>query len=217
VDRKLEPIKQLVTLVQSTAALVPAILPNRLDGWAPPALTETSAAQTQIINIPTNSTTISAPPNSLSNDGPQTNSSDDRPREPPNYHMQPWIKTVAQCWQEFHEGISPSPGASRGPAIRKLDEDYGSKWRQGKAISRAHLRRRSLWKVIQEIADIYQLLPENVARKMDVWRKAQLPKSISLPALCGMLDDVQRGKAPPIWGSNHCILLEFNNGSENEY
>jgi len=126
----------------------------------------------------------------------------------PQYHLQPWIKTVEDCWQEYDEGICPGPLLPRGPAIRELDQQHGAKWRQHDSIRKSHARRKNIWEAVIQISKDYKKPPKDIAILIDKWRRAQ-KKPVGLQTLNQMLADVKKGKIPPIWESDHRVLLEF--------
>jgi hypothetical protein len=113
------------------------------------------------------------------------------------YHLNSGIKTITQLWEEYDKGIISQIGVARGPSIRDLDRQFGTKWRKQENSRKAYARRRYIWEAILVASDNLDLSPDIIAEKMERWRSNY---SHSLHKINGMLLEVIRGHAPPIWG-----------------
>jgi len=129
--------------------------------------------------------------------------------EVPEYHMQSWVQTVVQLWEEYDKGIAPTIGQPRGPSIRGLDDRYGSRWRRLESIRKPYWRRKFIWQEVMAASNNLGILPEQVAEKMDRWRSLGRKSSISLKKLNDMLSAVTKNQEPLLWGPNHIELLQY--------
>ena len=130
--------------------------------------------------------------------------------EVPQYHMQSWVQTVVQLWEEYDKGIASTIDQPRGPSIRVLDDRYGSQWRRSEAIRKPYWRRKFIWQEVIAASKDLGILPEQVAEKMDRWRSFGQKSSISLKKLNDMLLATAKNQVPSLWGPNHTELLQYN-------
>lgn len=153
------------------------------------------------------SQTGEAAPNSM----PISNSMETDPV--PRYRLQKWITTVSKLWEEYDRGVLPqSPTAAtngmRGPSIRELNRNYDTKWRRDTEYRNAYARRKCIWEAVNDAAEKLGLHPEDVARRIDLWRVSKATP-IGLLKLNDILRAVEKKEMPPIWGQDFSGLLEF--------
>ena len=127
--------------------------------------------------------------------------------EVPQYHMQSWVQTVVQLWEEYDKGIASTVDQPRGPSIRMLDNRYGSQWRRLEGIRKPYWRRKFIWQEVIIASKDLGILPEEVAERMDRWRLLGQKSSISLKKLNDMLSAVTKNQGPSLWGVGHTELL----------
>ena len=129
--------------------------------------------------------------------------------EVPQYHMQSWIQTVVQLWEEYDKGIASAINQPQGPSIRELDEKYGSRWRRLESIRKPYWRRKFIWQEVIAASKDLGIVPEQVAERMDRWRLLKQKSSISLKKLNDMLSAIAKNQSPSLWGPDHTELLQY--------
>jgi len=60
------------------------------------------------------------------------------------YRLASHVNTVVELWKEYKTGISHRAGASAGPSIEQLNEQFGAKWRTRDDCGKAYSRRRHI-------------------------------------------------------------------------
>jgi len=128
------------------------------------------------------------------------------PLQVPRYHMQTWVHTVVQLWEEYDRGVVPSIGEPRGLSIRALDEQYDSRWRREDATKKFYGRRKFIWQEVIAASEDLRIPPGQVAERMDRWRLVDQKPSISLRKLNDMLSTIAKARAAPLWGPHHANL-----------
>jgi len=81
--------------------------------------------------------------------------------------MQSWGQTVVQLWEEYDKRIASAINQPRGHSIRELDEKYGSRWRRLEAIRKPYWRRKFIWQEVIAVSKDLEIVPEQVAERMD--------------------------------------------------
>jgi hypothetical protein len=66
-----------------------------------------------------------------------------RERGPPVYEALATLYTVKDTWREWHEGFAGRP------AIRELEEQWGSRWRPGNTVRVQFCRRKVIWDALR--------------------------------------------------------------------
>ena len=66
-----------------------------------------------------------------------------RERGPPVYEALATLYTVKDAWREWHEGFAGRP------AIRELEEQWGSRWRPGNTVRVQFCRRKVIWDALR--------------------------------------------------------------------
>jgi hypothetical protein len=123
----------------------------------------------------------------------------------PQYRLNPKVLKVTQLWEEFDQGFIPGPGMPRGPVIRDLDIEYGTKWRTAGAERKAYFRRARIWEAVINASANLDLLPETVAEKI---QRYQENEKISLHKLNERLIAIKAGE-PGLWGIDDVKLLNI--------
>ncbi|KAG1467769.1 hypothetical protein G6F56_004227 [Rhizopus delemar] len=96
---------------------------------------------------------------------------------PVQYKMNRNLVQVTDVWREY------SVGLSGGPAIKSLEEDYGTKWRKDRTESKFYNTRLVLYKEIQKICERDCISTEEAAEKLERRRielKASIDKLIKI-------------------------------------
>lgn len=99
------------------------------------------------------------------------------PASPVQYKMNRNLVKVTDVWREY------SVGLSGGPAIKSLEEDYGTKWRKDRTESKFYNTRLVLYKEIQKICERDCISTEEAAEKLERRRielKASIDKLIKI-------------------------------------
>jgi Transcriptional activator of glycolytic enzymes len=122
------------------------------------------------------------------------------------YHLDSGVTTVSRLWEEYDKGIISKIGVPRGPSIRELDCQFGSKWRKQESPRKAYARRRYIWEAILLASENLDLSPDIIAEKMEQWR---CKHGHSLHKVNGMLLEVIHKRAPPLWGEKDQELLSY--------
>jgi hypothetical protein len=123
----------------------------------------------------------------------------------PQYRLNPKVLKVTQLWEEYDQGFIPGPGMPRGPAIRDLDIEYGTKWRTAGAERKAYFRRSRIWEAVLNAAAKLVLPPQTVAEKI---QRYQENENISLHKLNERLMAIKAGE-PGLWGVDDVKLLNI--------
>jgi Transcriptional activator of glycolytic enzymes/Centromere DNA-binding protein complex CBF3 subunit, domain 2 len=157
-------------------------LDNEDIGFTARALTSTSNSQSLAVN--------------------STQPSDDPPIQ---YQLNANVITITALWEEYSQGIASSPGAIRGPSIRRLDEQFDNKWRRVDPYRKQYSRRRHIWEAILRASENLALPPEMVAEKMERWRLNR--GGDSLLKVNNLLSAIPADE-PGLWGEKDVELLQ---------
>ncbi len=84
----------------------------------------------------------------------------------PQYRLNSTIKTVIDLWEEYDRGFIPGIDLPRGPAIRDLDERFGTKWRVNDKCRKSYSRRKLIWEAILRASTNLNLSPDTIAEKI---------------------------------------------------
>lgn len=125
----------------------------------------------------------------------------------PQYRLNPKVQTIVQLWEEYDQGIVSQPDMPRGPAIRILDAEHGSKWRQSDHHRKTYSRRRCIWEAISQASINLKISTEIVAEKMELWRRKN---NYSLNRLNELLSKAMRDNGKEnhgMWGLRDSELL----------
>ncbi|KAF4045171.1 Transcriptional activator of glycolytic enzyme [Phytophthora infestans] len=93
---------------------------------------------------------------------------------PPTYKLVRSIKTVQQVWQEWTTGIHG------GPAVRDLEERYGSNWRNSPAEKRFFFRRK---RIIDRVTLVTQQQHVSEAQAVCILEGQRTQSQLTLNAL----------------------------------
>jgi Transcriptional activator of glycolytic enzymes len=86
------------------------------------------------------------------------------------YRLDANVTIIPRLWEEYDQGIVSTPGATRDPSIRGLDDRFGIKWRRADPYRKQYARRRYIWEAILRASKNLEMSPEIVAEKMERWR-----------------------------------------------
>jgi Transcriptional activator of glycolytic enzymes/Centromere DNA-binding protein complex CBF3 subunit, domain 2 len=157
-------------------------------------------------------TLITAEPVSLNNPVPTPpfitstitaeNSSSIQENRIPQYRLNPTITTVMQLWEEYDRGFIPAIGMPRGPAIRDLNEQFGTKWRADDKYRKPYSRRKLIWEAIIRASTNLNLPPNTVTEKIQRW---QDNNKYTLNKIHNLLSTLS-SDSPGLWGINDVEL-----------
>lgn len=119
----------------------------------------------------------------------------------PQYRLNSTIKTVTNLWEEYDRGFIPGVDMPRGPAIRDLDERFGTKWRADDKCRKPYSRRKLIWEAILRAATNLNLPPDTIVEKIQRW---QDNNKYSLNKIHNLLSTTAE-----IWGTNDVELLHI--------
>jgi hypothetical protein len=98
---------------------------------------------------------------------------------PPAYQLLD-LRTVADAWREWKEGIAGSP------AVKQLESVWGPKWRPSAAARTAFCRRKVIWD------EIHRLLQAGLALDEAVGQLEALRNGKSLLRLAALIQQQRR-------------------------
>lgn len=99
------------------------------------------------------------------------------PEPPLSYRMNRHLVKVTDVWREYNFGLSDCP------SVKRLENDFGTKWRKNKTESKFFCTRSVLYKEIQRISKDRHISTEEAAEILERRRiefKASLDKLIKL-------------------------------------
>lgn len=123
----------------------------------------------------------------------------------PQVPLQDWVQTIDMLWEEYDKGVLLMDGTKTTP-IRELDEKFKAKWRSHEKYRNSYSRRKLIWEAVIEAAKTLKLPPDDVAKRMEKWRKGE---QCGLHKLNEKLRLVKSKKEDPIWGPNYVNLLQI--------
>ncbi len=123
----------------------------------------------------------------------------------PQYQLNSTIKMVVDLWEEYDRGFIPGVDMPRGPAIRDLNERFGTKWRVNDKCRKPYSRRKLIWEAILRASANLDLPPDIIAEKIQRW---QDNNKYSLNKINNLLSS-QSSDTAGIWGANDVELLRI--------
>ena len=108
-------------------------------------------------------------------------------------------------WKEYDRGFVSGIDMLCGPAIRDLNERFGSKWRVDDKCRKPYSRRKSIWEAILRASTNLNLPPDTVVQKIQRW---QDNNKYSLNKINNLLSALS-SDATGFWGENDVELLNI--------
>ena len=102
-----------------------------------------------------------------------SNTMDDDVQQIPQYEVNNNLQSVREMWEEWDQGLIDNNSGIRSPAIRYLEEKYGTAWRITDRSRKRFSRRKLFIQHLQMISKNLNLPEALIAQKMEAWRQSK--------------------------------------------